>query len=173
MSKEVKPLFLPLKGLYFDLFSDGRKTYELRRLRGGWNLSQVYVGRDVVLSYGYGKKYRKEAMILAVKSANSIGELISKHSWLWRQINPLADSPEAMISSAIDLMGDGPVIAFEPSFDTLSPAECPRCNHPITCWDGLDIGSRFDCPYCSAPLKAVGDHFIAPGVQWPVFHTAH
>lgn len=54
----MKPLFIPLNTKYFDAFADGRKTEELRRYGPRWNENTCKVGRDVVLSKGYGKKHR-------------------------------------------------------------------------------------------------------------------
>lgn len=175
MRKAVKPLFLPLKGLYFDLFADGRKTWELRQQVGGWNTNQLYTARGLTLSYGYGTKHRIPSLVGDVKTAASIDEMIERHEWLWRAINPLAESKEAMIASAKALFKDErPPIAFEviQERDCTSP-ECPRCRKAIWCWDGLDIGSTFECQHCNAPLKTVGSYSHLHDEEWPVFHTNH
>lgn len=54
----MKPLFIPLNTEYFDAFADGSKTEELRRYGLRWNENTCKVGRDVVLSKGYGKRHR-------------------------------------------------------------------------------------------------------------------
>lgn len=54
----MKPLFIPLKGKYFDAFACGTKTTEYRVYGPRWNERTCPVGRDVVLSRGYGKYHR-------------------------------------------------------------------------------------------------------------------
>jgi len=58
-----KPLFIPLKTEYFEAFQDGSKTEELRKYGPGWNEKTCTVGRDVVLSKGYGKHARMTGTI--------------------------------------------------------------------------------------------------------------
>lgn len=53
-----KPLFIPLKGKFYDAFERGEKTVEYRKLGPRWSAETCRVGRDVVLSRGYGKKNR-------------------------------------------------------------------------------------------------------------------
>jgi hypothetical protein len=48
-----KPLFIPLRGEWWDRFADGSKTTEWRAYGPRWNLDQVQRGRGVVLSRGY------------------------------------------------------------------------------------------------------------------------
>jgi hypothetical protein len=54
----MKPLFIPLNTEYFNAVADGSKREELRRYGPRWNEKTCTVGRDVVLSKGYGKKSR-------------------------------------------------------------------------------------------------------------------
>lgn len=54
----MKPLFIPLKGEYYDLFAAGVKGWEYRAYGARWNERTCTVGRNVVLSRGYGKKHR-------------------------------------------------------------------------------------------------------------------
>lgn len=49
----AKPLFVPLKGEWFDQFADGTKTVEYRKYGPGWNERTIYAGRPVILSKGY------------------------------------------------------------------------------------------------------------------------
>ena len=49
----AKPLFVPLKGEWFDKFADGSKDVEYRKHGPGWNERTVYAGRRVTLSRGY------------------------------------------------------------------------------------------------------------------------
>ncbi len=59
-----KPLFIPLKTQYFEAFECGSKTSELRVYGARWNEKTCYIGREVVLSKGYGKKHRLHGMIV-------------------------------------------------------------------------------------------------------------
>ena len=61
-----KPLFIPLMGIYFDAFKDGRKMYEYRPLGKRWNERTCFVGRRAVLSRGYGKQHRLERTVLGL-----------------------------------------------------------------------------------------------------------
>ena len=54
----VRPLFIPLKGKYYDEFAAGSKSEELRIYGPRWNEKTCAPGRAVVLSRGYGKKNR-------------------------------------------------------------------------------------------------------------------
>lgn len=63
----MKPLFVPLKTEYFNAFADGSKTDELRRYGPRWNEKTCAVGRDVVLSKGYGKHSRMNGRIWKFK----------------------------------------------------------------------------------------------------------
>jgi len=53
-----KPLFIPLKKKYYQAFKKGTKTVEYRKYGKRWNEKTCFVGRDVTLSLGYGKKDR-------------------------------------------------------------------------------------------------------------------
>jgi hypothetical protein len=55
---EVKPLFVPLAGEHYDAFAAGTKDTEYRKYGGQWTEKNVYPGRKVVLSRGYGKYAR-------------------------------------------------------------------------------------------------------------------
>ena len=55
MNKE-KPKFLPLKRKFYNQFKDGSKTEEYRKYGRWWNERTCTVGREVVLSLGYGKE---------------------------------------------------------------------------------------------------------------------
>ncbi|MDT8383007.1 MAG: hypothetical protein RRB22_01175 [Gammaproteobacteria bacterium] len=54
----MRPLFLPLYTQYFNAYKDGSKTGELRLYGPRWNEKTCTVGREVVLSKGYGKQAR-------------------------------------------------------------------------------------------------------------------
>jgi hypothetical protein len=64
---EMKPMFIPLKAEYFDAFADGSKREELRRYGPRWNERTCSVGRQVVLSKGYGKQSRMAGRIWKFK----------------------------------------------------------------------------------------------------------
>lgn len=49
----MKPLFVPLRKIYFTEFADGLKTTEFRVLGPRWNDRVCFAGRPVVLSCGY------------------------------------------------------------------------------------------------------------------------
>jgi len=54
----MKPIFIPLKTEYYEAFEDGSKTEELRLYGPRWNEKTCTVGRQVILSKGYGKYAR-------------------------------------------------------------------------------------------------------------------
>lgn len=54
----MKPLFIPLKGVYFGAFLHGNKDTEYRLYGPRWSELTCPVGRAVVLSRGYGKSHR-------------------------------------------------------------------------------------------------------------------
>jgi len=58
-----RPLFLALKAKWFDAFASGEKRSELRLYGPRWNERTCFVGRDVVLSRGYGKASRLRGTI--------------------------------------------------------------------------------------------------------------
>lgn len=53
-----KPLFIPLKGEFYDQFATGQKDTEYRPYGPRWNFRTCPPGREVVLSRGYGKAHR-------------------------------------------------------------------------------------------------------------------
>ena len=63
----MKPLFVPLKTEYYEAFADGSKREELRRYGPRWNDKTCAVGREVVLSKGYGKQHRMAGRISKFK----------------------------------------------------------------------------------------------------------
>lgn len=64
LEKAMTPLFIPLKGEYYDAFASGIKTEEFRKAGGRWNPRTCPIGRDVILSRGYGKKHRLRGYIV-------------------------------------------------------------------------------------------------------------
>lgn len=63
----MKALFVPLKTEYYEAFAIGSKREELRRYGPRWNEKTCAVGRDVVLSKGYGKQHRMSGRICKFK----------------------------------------------------------------------------------------------------------
>lgn len=63
----MKPLFIPLQTRYYEAFRDGSKTEELRKYGPRWNHDTCRVGREVILSKGYGKKDRMKGRIWKFK----------------------------------------------------------------------------------------------------------
>lgn len=61
-----KPLFIPLKTVYFERFKAGTKDTEYRQYFGPWNEKTCYAGRPVTLSKGYGKYERLHGVIESV-----------------------------------------------------------------------------------------------------------
>ena len=61
----VKPLSIPLKTKWFNLFKSSAKTSELRRYGPRWNEKTCPVGRAVTLSKGYGKHERLSGRVTA------------------------------------------------------------------------------------------------------------
>ena len=65
MKQSKKPLFIPLKTEYYEAFIAGTKNIEYRRYGRGWNEKTCEVGREVVLSKGYGKQNRRVGVIIS------------------------------------------------------------------------------------------------------------
>jgi hypothetical protein len=71
VSQAVKPLFIPLMGVYYDAFVAGTKTHEYRPLGPRWNLNTCTIGREAVLSRGYGKRSRLTKKIIGTEVMNT------------------------------------------------------------------------------------------------------
>lgn len=71
MQREERPLFIPLKREYFEAFERGEKTEEYRKHCGPWNAQTCQVGREVVLSLGYGKSRRLRGVVASFHIENS------------------------------------------------------------------------------------------------------
>lgn len=70
--RQIKPLFIPLKSEYYKLFELRLKKAELRKYGSRWNEKTCAIGREVVLSNGYGKKNRMTGRIVDFKKIPSI-----------------------------------------------------------------------------------------------------
>ncbi len=60
----IKPLFIPLKAEFYNGFEAGLKDTEFRPYGPRWNERTCSPGREVVLSYGYGKQRRIHGVII-------------------------------------------------------------------------------------------------------------
>lgn len=58
-----KPLFIPLKTEFYEAFTSGSKTVEYRVYGPRWNEKTCRIGREVVLSHGYGKRNRLRGVV--------------------------------------------------------------------------------------------------------------
>lgn len=62
-----KPLFIPLKTEFYNMFISGEKGDELRKYGARWNEKTCRVGRPVLLSKGYGKHSRARSKVTSFK----------------------------------------------------------------------------------------------------------
>lgn len=62
--EQRKPLFIPLRAKFYELFAKGKKTIEFRKYGPRWNEDTCPSGRRVVLSRGYGKADRQTGVIV-------------------------------------------------------------------------------------------------------------
>lgn len=73
-----KPLFIPLCTAPYEAFECGGKRHELRLYGPRWNEKTCRIGREVLLSKGYGPKYRLRGAIRSFEHKPAI-ELCSTH----------------------------------------------------------------------------------------------
>lgn len=73
----MKPLFIPLKTEFFRAFQNGTKRTEYRRYGKIWNERSCKIGRQVILSHGYGKHERLSGRVVGF----AIAEMDSRE-WL-------------------------------------------------------------------------------------------
>lgn len=85
-SKEMKPLFLPLYTEHFNAFESGIKDTEFRMYGSRYNERTCFVGREVTLSHGFGKKRRLYGVIAAFERS---AEPTKTEAW----INCYGDKP--------------------------------------------------------------------------------
>jgi len=108
MSKPVKPVYLPVKRKWFELYAKGEKTVELRRM-GTWITAQITrygleanIGREVRIRLGYRGREELRGVIRDVK------------------IYPLVEAiPDEVLKmacidriEAADMFGDNPILAI-------------------------------------------------------------
>lgn len=63
----MKPLFLPLKTEYYEAFKNGNKPEELRLYGARYNEKVCTIGREIIISKGYGKQNRMKGVISSFK----------------------------------------------------------------------------------------------------------
>lgn len=93
----MKPLFIPLKGEYFDQFAKGEKVTEYRPYGLRWNERTCSVGREVVLSRGYGKAHRLRGTVAAFEARTDVTQ-----SPVWLAIYGKRHLRAACITVSID-----------------------------------------------------------------------
>jgi hypothetical protein len=72
---DIKPLFIPLLRVWFELFQSGEKTEEWRRYGGCWNERTCWLDRPVTLSLGY-TRMRLSGRITGFRRAMATGPAI-------------------------------------------------------------------------------------------------
>jgi len=78
----MKNYFLPVKKEYYWKFVDGSQNCEIRpNNHHGWNTKNIFPGRIITLSCGYGKQNRTEKEI--IKTVLNIGPLIPENIPQW------------------------------------------------------------------------------------------
>jgi len=78
----MKPYFLPLKGEYYLKIKTGKQNCEIRpNNHRGWNIRNIFPGRILRLSYGYGKGNRMLKEI--TKTVVNIGPLLPDNVPQW------------------------------------------------------------------------------------------
>lgn len=97
-----KPLFIPLKAEYYDAFVRREKSEELRKWGPRWNNKVCAVGRQVVLSRGYGKTNRMRGIIRMVRTG-SLAILTEKQRQ--SMLNLYNHPGMIVIAIGIDLVG--------------------------------------------------------------------
>lgn len=98
----MKPLFIPLKGEFYDQFAKGEKSIEYRPYGPRWNERTCPVGREVVLSRGYGKAHRLQGAVTDFYLSKDITQ-----TKLWRSIYGTKHHRAACICIAVSISGDG------------------------------------------------------------------
>ncbi len=76
-----KPLFIPLRREYYDVFVSGQKTVEYRQYGPRWNERTCLVGRDVTISLGYGTAHRRSGVITGFEVLPMPSNAISSDQW--------------------------------------------------------------------------------------------
>ena len=59
----MKPMFIPLKTEFYEMFESEEKNTEYRLYGPRWNEKICHVNREVIISKGYGKRNRMKGKI--------------------------------------------------------------------------------------------------------------
>ena len=60
----MNPIFIPLKGEYYNAFKNGHKRIEYRRVGRQFTQANCFPGREVTLSLGYGTRNRMKGTVV-------------------------------------------------------------------------------------------------------------
>lgn len=85
-----KPLFIPLKGQWYNDFENGSKDTEYRLYGPRWNERTCRIGRPVILSYGYGKKRRMRGVVAGFYVSEAVTQTAA-----WRSCYPNSTGAKA------------------------------------------------------------------------------
>lgn len=117
--KQLKALFIPLFTVYYNAFESGDKTEEYRPYGPRWNERTCAIGREVVLSCGYGKKRRMRGIVVAFRRSieptrtqawkDCYGDRTVDAACIKIRVLTLEIQPEALL----DLPGVGFVVVTE------------------------------------------------------------
>jgi hypothetical protein len=68
MEEPIKPYFLPVKKEYYQKIEDGSQDCEIRPAdHNGWSSVNIYPGRQLLISCGYGKARRTTRVVREVR----------------------------------------------------------------------------------------------------------
>ena len=75
LTKTNKPYFCPVMKVYFYKIESGEQDCEIRPLNHrGWNLKNIFKGRDILFSNGYGKHNRVLKKVHTVLLCSELSE---------------------------------------------------------------------------------------------------
>jgi hypothetical protein len=114
MNTSKDRLFVPLNKQWYDLFTEGKKLWEIRAVSPRFNYKTVYTGRTVELRRGYAIKGALWGRIVDVAEVNDIFKLpdeIMKEALpidesetaLWNEINSYNDKYDWFIAFKVKL----------------------------------------------------------------------
>lgn len=95
--RSERPLFIPLRRVYFEAFAAGTKTEEYRIAGRNWNAKNCYPGRPVTLSMGYGTSHRLSGVVIAFHI-----EKDGRHLPGWTECYGQRIGPAAVISIRVE-----------------------------------------------------------------------
>lgn len=107
-------LFVPLKGVHWHRFNDGRKTWELRGVGNAFNRDTIYEGRRVELRRGYSTDDSLWGEITQVEYYDELTEIPRD---IQRGINPTVEDTEFVKHAQNLLEGYSEFVAFRVNLD--------------------------------------------------------